>query len=319
MSVAVDEAPGKILLMGEHAVVYGHPAIAIPLREVSARVEVEFTRDGVIEMDAPDLGEHATGLDEASPRLRPLMGLASSVARFFEEHAQGLRITIHSTIPIGRGMGSGAAVAVALVRGVCQALGRSLDAEQVSELATQAEQAFHGSPSGVDSAVVARNEPIYYVKGKMIRSIDVGPTVFRFVIADTGIESPTAEVVEAVRCAREEDRAHYDSFFWELGSMASVSREVIRSGSAEELGICMSQSHRILQNLNVSCSELDRLVAVAMEKGALGAKLSGAGRGGAMIALINEDTDANRFANDLRAAGAETVLTTMLGSVGERT
>jgi mevalonate kinase len=135
-------------------------------------------------------------------------------------------------------------------------------------------------------------------------------------VADTGIESPTGDVVESVRVAHERQRAVYDSLFWEIGSMASVAREIIRSGSPEELGLSMSRSHQVLQRLGVSCPELDRLVEMATEKGALGAKLSGAGRGGTMIALLSEDADEASLEADLGMAGAERVYTTVLSADG---
>jgi mevalonate kinase len=289
MSLAFGEAPAKILLMGEHSVVYGHPAIAIPLRSVHARAEVELTRNGGIDLLAPDLAGQA-GAERLTPRIR-----------------------VSSTIPVGRGMGSGAAVAVAIVRGICAALGRRLDSDQVSELTMVSETAFHGRPSGVDSAVVSRDEAIYFVPGKPIQRIDVGPGRYHFVAADTGIDSPTIRVVEEVRRARELDRARYDSFLWELGSMTSVAREVIRTGSPEELGMCMNHAQKCLQALGVSCPELDALIRTAIENGALGAKLSGAGRGGVMIALLKSPDDEGALEAKLRLAGAENVFTTMLG------
>lgn len=312
MAVAVGEAPGKILLMGEHAVVYGHPAIAIPLRSVGARAEVEFTRNGQIEVAAPDLNETAHDADNASPRLAPLVRLTQTVLELFGEQTQGLRLVLRSTIPIGRGLGSGTAVAVATVRAICSALGRRLDADQVSELAMEAEREFHGTPSGVDAAVVARDEPIYFVRGKPVQGITVGPSTFRFLVADTGVESVTAVVVDDVRLARERDRARYDSFFWELGSLTSVVREVLRTGMPAELGICMNRAHRALQQVGVSCPELDLLVKVAQENGALGAKLSGAGRGGAAIILYERPEEEDGLVAELLSAGAENVFSTVL-------
>jgi len=312
MTEAVGQAPGKALLMGEHAVVYGHPAIAVPLRSVKATATVEFSRNGAIEIYAPEIGEHVTSVAEASPRLAPLAKLIETVSRFFGEERQGYRVVIESSIPIGRGMGSGAAAAVALVKAVCKALGRSLDADAIGEFANAAEVAYHGNPSGVDTAVVARDAPVYFVKGKPIRGIEVGPGRFVLVVADTGIESSTAQVVEGIALARRKDKARYDSYFWELGSMASVAREVIRTGAPEELGLCMNNAQKTLSLLGVSCPELDALISTALDKGAFGAKLSGAGRGGAMIAVVDPETDMERFDADLRAAGAERVLTTIL-------
>ncbi len=242
------------------------------------------------------------------------MRLVKSVQEFFGEADQGLKITLHSTIPIGRGMGSGAAVSVALVKGVCGALGRKLNADQVAELALEAERAFHGTPSGVDTTVVARDEAVYFVRGKAPQDIEVGRGRFRFLVADSGIGSPTAKIVQDVRKQRERDRARVDSHFWELGSMTTVAREIIRAGMPAELGACMTHSHGILQNLGVSSMELDRLVEAALEKGALGAKLSGAGRGGAVIVLLDDEADEDDMEAALRLAGAVNVFKTVLGA-----
>lgn len=312
MVSAVGEASGKILLIGEHAVVYGHPAIAMPVRGVTARAEVEFTREAGVVVEAPDLGERAGRGDGSSVRIGPFVRLAESALALFGEQAQGVRIRLHSTIPIGCGMGSGAAVAVALLRGICSAFNRRLSADQIAELSMESEREFHGTPSGVDSAVIARDEPVYFVKGKAPQPITVGPCAFRFVIADTGVESPTIRVVQEVSAARERNRAKYDAIFWEVGSMASVAREIIRGGGPPELGVCMNHSHALLRQLGVSSPELDRLIVAALEKGALGAKLSGAGRGGVMIALVGDDADEERLAQELRNAGARSVFTTVL-------
>lgn len=313
MAHFIGEAPGKMLLIGEHAVVYGHPAIAIPVRGVQARVEVELTRHGGMELLAPDIQEAENPERSGMDAILPLIQLAQSVLELFGEQKQGVRLTIRSTIPIGHGMGSGAAVSVAIVKGVCGALGRSLAPDQVAELAMEAERAFHGNPSGVDSSVVARDEPIYFVRGKPPQSIAVGSETFRFLIADTGIPSPTYKVVNDVKALRDREPARVDSYFWELGSMAGVVRDIIRAGTSQELGVCMMHSHRILREIGVSSAELDRLVETAVDKGALGAKLTGAGRGGAMIALLGADTDEERLSAELRLAGAQEIYSTTLG------
>lgn len=312
MSKGVGEAPGKILLMGEHSVVYGHPAIAMPVEGVRARVEVDLARDGRIELNAPDIGQSAASGERAPARIAPLLTLAHSVRELFGEPTVGLRITVRSTIPVGRGMGSGAAVAVALVRGVCAALDRKLADDQIAELAMEAEREFHGTPSGVDVAVTARNQPIHFVKGRTPQPIEVGDSAFHFLIADTGVESPTMKVVEDVRAARERDQARFDALFWELGSMASVAREIIRAGAPGELGVCMSHAHALLKEISVSSTGLDALVGAALASGALGAKLSGAGRGGVMIALVEDPAAQERVAAALLSAGAVNTFSTVL-------
>jgi mevalonate kinase len=317
MVSGVGQAPGKALLIGEHAVVYGHPAIAIPLRGIQAQAEAVYTRAGGIELAAPDMREHDAAGAETSSILAPLRKLAEAVLAMFSESGQGVRIELHSTIPIGRGMGSGAAVSVALVRALCDAMGRKLSARQICDLAMVAEKAYHGTPSGVDPAVVAHDQAIYFVKGKEPRPVRTGPSAFHFLVADSGMSVSTADVVRDIRAARERDPATYDSYFWELGSLASVAREVLKSGSPAELGLCMTRAHKALQSVGVSCAQLDRLVAAALEHGALGAKLTGAGRGGAILALLNDPDDAASLTRELISAGAEAVYTTSLSSNGK--
>jgi len=308
----VGEAPGKVVLIGEHAVVYGHPAIAIPVRSVSARAEALFMRGDGIELDAPDIEESVKAAEKPSRRLAPLVKLIRSVADFFGEGGLGLKVVLRSTVPVGRGMGSGAAVSVAIVRAICNVLKRRLNAEQIAELALVSEREYHGRPSGVDTAVVAMDKPIYFVKGRSAQSITLGPSRFHFLVVDTGVVAPTAAVVDDVRAAREKKRAHYDAYFWELGSLASVAREILRTGSAPELGLCMNRAHLALRAVGVSSENLDQLVRVAMENGALGAKLSGAGRGGAMLVLLNDAEDEARMTAELLSAGAEHVYNTVL-------
>jgi len=120
-------------------------------------------------------------------------------------------------------------------------------------------------------------------------------------------------VVHDVKALHDREPARVDSYLWELGSMASVMREIIRSGSARELGACMNHSHGILRELGVSSMELDRLAETAVEKGGLGAKLTGAGRGGAMIALLGGEADEERLCAELRLAGAQEIYATTLG------
>jgi len=312
MLSGVGEAPGKVLLIGEHAVVYGHPAIAIPVRSVSAHAEALFMRESGIALDAPDIEESVRPAEKPSRRLAPLVKLIRSVTEFFGEEGLGLKVVLRSTVPMGRGMGSGAAVSVAIVRAICNVLKRRLNAEQIAELALVAEREYHGTPSGVDTTVVAMDEPIYYVKGRPARSIALGPSAFHFLVVDTGVVAATAEVVDDVRAAREKKRAHYDAYFWELGSLASVAREILRTGSAAELGLCMNRAHLALRAVGVSSEDIDQLVRAAMANGALGAKLSGAGRGGVMLVLLKDAEDEARMTAELLSAGAEHVYSTVL-------
>jgi mevalonate kinase len=301
-------APGKVILFGEHAVVYGRPAIAVPVMEVQACASVEpgSAGQGVV-LVASDLDRrllvHQAAEDDA---------LASIVRLTLQQiglnDQQDLTITVTSTVPIARGMGSGAAVSTAIVRTLAQYFGHWFSSRAVSELVYRTEVLYHGTPSGIDNTVVAYEKPIYFVKDAGWEVFWVGKS-FLLAIADTGIKSPTREAVGDLGRRTEEDPGRYLPLFDRVGEITVMAREAIEQGRPEELGSLMIQNHALLQEMDVSCPELDRLVQAALEGGAVGAKLSGAGRGGNMIALVNEQNQ-GRVDLMLRLAGATNVIVT---------
>lgn len=308
--MALAYAPGKVILFGEHAVVYGRPAIAVPVTEVraQARVEQSPTGQGAV-LVAPDVGWRIV-LRQASED-DPLVHTVRLVLDAIKvERNPDVTITITSTIPIARGMGSGAAVSTALVRALAQYFERWLSSRAISELVYQAEVLYHGTPSGIDNTVVAFEKPIYFVKDEGWEIFWVGKP-FLLAIADTGVESPTREAVGDLRRRYEAEPARYTSLFDEVGEIAVAARAAIEHGQIEMLGRLMDENHTALQALGVSCPQLDCLVVAAQEGGALGAKLSGAGRGGNMIALVTEEVR-GRVGMMLRLAGATRVLFTQV-------
>lgn len=301
-------ASGKVILFGEHAVVYGQPAIAVPVLQVQAQAVVEPgpVGQGVVVL-APDVGKRIVVRDEADDE-----PLACIVHRTLEairrNRSPDLTITVTSTIPVARGMGSGAAVSAAIVR----ALGRHLEcwfpSQVVSDLVYQTELIYHGTPSGIDNTVIAFEKPVYFVKDVTREVFWVG-SPFLLAIADTGIPSPTKEVVDDLRRRAQADPAFYQPLFARVGAIAAAARAAIATGQIETVGRLLDENHALLQTMGVSCPELDRLVVAAREGGALGAKLSGAGRGGNMIALVTEHTQ-GRVDLMLRLAGAANVVVT---------
>jgi mevalonate kinase len=301
-------APGKVILFGEHAVVYGRPAIAVPVTEVQAQAHIEPGRAGQgTVIVAPDLG-HRTVLCEAGED-DPLARIVRlTLLAIKGERDPDLTVTVSSSVPIARGMGSGAAVSTAIVRALAQHFGRWLSSRAISDLVYQTEVLYHGTPSGIDNTVIAFEKPIYFVKDEGWEVFWVG-TPFLLAIADTGIESSTKEVVGDLRRRYEAEHDRYRLLFKQVGEIVVGARAAIEQGEGETLGQLMDKNHALLQELGVSCPELDRLVAAAQEGGALGAKLSGAGRGGNVIALVTEETR-GRVDMILRLAGATRVIVT---------
>jgi len=302
-------APGKIILFGEHAVVYGRPALAVPVTEVHADVEVTDSPQPGIWIDAPDISLQAelTELADAHPLSVIIIGTFKAVGITYK---LPLKIHIHSTIPVASGLGSGAAVSVAIARALSAHLGLPLSDDQVSQLAYGTERLYHGTPSGIDNTVVTFACPVYFVKGQTNETLRVGAP-FTVVIGDTGIPALTKESVADVRRLWEEDIPHWEKVFDEVGDLARRAREAIERGNASYLGELMNLNHALLQTMTVSSPDLDRLVHVARSTGALGAKLSGGGRGGNMIALVKPER-AEIIANALRTVGARnTIITTV--------
>jgi mevalonate kinase len=303
-------APGKIILFGEHAVVYGQPAIAVPVNQVKARVVVEPALRGVpgaVHILAGDV--HLDSCLDDLPLAHPLAAaLRLVLAELRIDHCPACTVRIASTIPVASGLGSGAAVSVALLRAFSAFLGKPLSDEQVSALAFEVEKIHHGTPSGIDNTVITIAMPVYFIKGQSIQRFTV-PEPFTLVIGDTGIFSPTSVAVGDVRRLWQADPARFQDYFEEIGRLVDQARLFIETSQLEELGKCMQANHDLLQQLTVSCTALDQLVDAALQAGAWGAKLSGGGRGGNMIALVSPE-QAEPVAEALHSAGAvRTIIT----------
>jgi mevalonate kinase len=306
-------APGKIILFGEHAVVYGRPAIAMPVSQVRARAVVSadpLAPSGKVRVLAPDIGLEADLVD--LPDSQPLRrALDLTLAELGLSRSPACTVRVSSTIPPAAGLGSGAAVSVAVIRAFAAFLGRQLPDERVSAVAFEVEKLHHGTPSGVDNTVVTYARPVYFVRGQPIETLQV-PAVLHFVIGDTGVSSPTAIAVGDVRKAWQADPSQYERLFEAVGELVQQARAAIETGRSQRLGALMDENQSLLAEMGVSSPELERLSAAARAAGALGAKLSGGGRGGNMIALVAAE-QSQPVADALRSAGATRTIETEVG------
>jgi mevalonate kinase len=294
-------ACAKAILLGEHAVVYGWPAIAVPVTGLQARATIQPDGPGVV-IRALDL-DTTVGLDEAQHPLAIAVRLA--LERLGASDQPGWTISLSSDIPVARGLGSSAAVATALVRAVASALGRRLTPAEVAGLVFEVEKLHHGTPSGIDNSVVAHERPLKFVHGQ-VTVLRLGAAL-RLLLADSGTPSGTRQAVEAVRLARQRRPGRFQHSFGTIGRLVEGGVAALERGDLASLGWLMNANHAALRQMGVSTPQLDGLVDAARAAGALGAKLSGAGYGGVIIALMasNDDPDAVRAA--LVEAGAVAV------------
>ncbi|MCI0475369.1 MAG: mevalonate kinase [Anaerolineales bacterium] len=299
-------APGKIILFGEHAVVYARPAIAVPVFQVRAQATIEPRTDSRVMIVARDLARQYD-LDDA-PAADPLATIIRATCARLNVAPQNFSVTIHSTIPLASGMGSGAAVSVAIARALARYFASELSREEIAALAYETEKLHHGTPSGIDNTVIAFEQPIYFVRGQPIETFRVARS-FTLAIADTGVAAPTKIAVGDVRRAWERDRARYESLFDQIGALARDARRALERGEVDALGGLMHANQVLLREIGVSSPEIETLVNAALRAGARGAKLSGAGRGGNVIALVDEVTQ-DRVERALLDAGARRVIVT---------
>lgn len=309
-------ASGKIILFGEHAVVYGRPAIAAPVSQIRATAVIQPGATPGVHLNAPDLGlantlAHAPVDDPLAATLRQFQQAANL------PELPDMTITITSQIPIASGLGSGAAITAAMLRALAQYLHQPhlLHPASISALTYEVEKIYHGTPSGIDNTVVAYEQPVYFMRRHPENLVETFSAArpLHLLVADTGTPSSTRVVVEDVRHHWQADPARFEQIFTACGDIAAAARYAIEHGHLEKLGWLMADNHQWLQEMTVSNAELDRLVAEAQQAGALGAKLSGAGRGGNMIALVTPETE-TAVRQALIQAGARHVLATQIST-----
>lgn len=303
-------APGKIILLGEHAVVYGRPAIAVPVWEVTAEAAIAQNERGCgCTIIAHDF-EREIQLSNA-PEDEPLALAARKTFALVGLTAEpDWTIGLRSTIPIASGLGSGAAVSAAIIRAICHQLNVNIDDATISQLIYECETLHHGTPSGIDNTVIAHGMPVWFIKGEPPVPFKQDKP-FKIVIGDSGIMAPTKESVGDVRLGWLHEPEKYERLFDAIEHLVKEGRECIASGDLKLLGEIFDRNHTLLQQLSVSHPLLDVMVQAARDAGAFGAKLSGGGRGGNMIALVRNE-EACAVKNTLMRTGANRVLVTTI-------
>lgn len=307
----VASAPAKVILTGEHFVVYGEPAVVMAV-DCCAHVTVEGRQDKLTSITS-DLGFSETYKEQgfeaeggdARKILEPIR-IASQTALKAVGKSSGLRIEIASKIPVAAGMGSSGALAVATIAAVGKLFGVDFTEEEIINLSFEAERFVHRVPSGVDQTISAFGGIIMYRKNEGFTPLKTEADI-PIVIGNTGIPRVTGDLVKAVRLRRDRFPDMMDALIKTAGRLSSKAAEALCNCDLDQLGELMNINHGLLTAIGVSNEALDRLVYAAIRAGALGAKLTGAGGGGCMIAL---STIWNReeIAEAIRKAGGTPII-----------
>ena len=302
-------ACGKVILLGEHAVVYGRPALAVP---IPLAVEASVRKGGG---DGIDLVIPRWGLEQKirDAESGGLSGVLFSILQQLGIATEDMTIEVIPHIPRAMGLGGSAANAVAILRALEHTFSLGLTDAKINELAFQCETAAHGTPSGIDNTIATYGIPLRYQR------IDDEPRFEEItergevplVIGITGKESLTATTVASVRRAWESHQSRYDGIFDQIGQLTEAAVEALKTGHLNELGELMNLCQGYLNALQLSTPELEELIHIARRHGALGAKLTGGGGGGSMVALCPDNQQA--VAGAMRQAGYQTVI---LGDAG---
>ena len=292
--LAYASAPAKTILFGEHAVVYGHPGIAIPLPSLRLDVTITFSARSRIVSRQVGLNAEVDSIPESDP----VGKLTRLLAERFGMPPVPIAIRINSRLPVAAGLGSGAALSIAIIRAYAQMMRIAITDSEVSEIAFEIEKVYHGDPSGIDNSVIAHEKPIYYIKNKTIEPIET-PVELPILVVDSGLKSATIDVVADVRRRFPGNRPILEA----IGKLTSEAVRALKAGDLPALGTFMNENQRLLHKLTVSCGEIDRIARLALESGALGAKLTGAGRGGNMIILAADHAQKKRLEQILAASG----------------
>ncbi len=297
-------ACGKIVLMGEHAVVYGRHALAAPI-PLAVEARIKDTAHGTqlliprwnIEQRVPSQGEHPQGT----------IGILALVLRQLRLESRPMIIEVFPSVPKAMGLGGSAALAVAVIRALDQHFSLGLEDTRINELAFECETAAHGKPSGIDNTVATYGQTLLFkTQDGLPQYSQITPAVpIPLVIGMSGRESLTARMVSGVASARDRNLAAFERVFdqMELLTMSAVS--AVTHGDFASLGDSMNLCHGLLNGLQVSSPEIERMVHSARKAGALGAKVTGGGGGGSMIALAPGRQD--EVSSALEQLGYETL------------
>lgn len=295
--VVTASAPAKIILFGEHFVVYGQSAVVLAI-DKRAYVSAKLRTDRQTYVNSTDLGvsgffngegfQPERGSYTARTSLEPIQRAAHHV---LEEAGKrvGIDLEVHSSIPVASGLGSSAAVTSATVLAVSHLLNVELSQEEIFNFTLKSERLIHGTPSGIDPAISTYGGTLLFHKDRGVSPLKVD-TDIPLVVGNTNVARSTGELVAAVRQRLNNFPSIIGPIIESGGRVALEAVEALKKGDLSTVGELMNINQSLLNGLGVSHETLERLISAARTSGAYGAKLTGGGGGGCMIALAKTET-----------------------------
>lgn len=304
-------APAKVILAGEHFCVYGTPAVVMAI-DLRARLTARASRNGIL-ISSPKIGVAGRyqnykffpkkGGAAARAILDPVRLAAEAVLRDLARKKRNIKLEIKSEIPVSVGLGSSAAVAVATTSAVARLMGNEISKEKICELAYASEKFVHGRPSGIDQTASTFGGLLLYRQNKGFHPLRSGESL-SLIVGNTGILRSTGDIVSKVRKLIETKKSRMQKIIEAGGKVASRLGEALSDGDLKRVGDLMNENHSLLRKIGVSHDRLDVFVDRARKAGALGAKLTGGGNGGCMIALVDNGSR-KRVSDAIRQLGGD--------------
>ena len=300
--VATGVAHSKLILVGEHAVVHGQPAIAIPFPLIG----VESIVERVIGNVYLDSYLYTGPMESAQKSLAGIVHTIKQTLKILQIPYEDLLIRIKSSIPPGKGLGSSASVAIAVVKSLFKYSNVQYTKEQLLQLVNISETYAHGAPSGIDPLTITSKNPIWYKKEEPIDYIKPKGE-FYFVVADTGRMADTKTAVKTVAEMLKSAPQVVQGKIERIGEITYQAREALEKSSKQLLGHLLNEAQKELEAIGVSDASLNNLIQFARKEGALGAKLTGGGNGGCIIALAQSELHSKQLSERLKQYGAQNV------------
>lgn len=304
---------GKIILFSDHFVVNGVPGIVSALDSVIC-AEVKKGNHGIAVENAER--EQSSCAEERMNQRIDAVKRILKVLGINPERA-ALNVTLGGNLPEFKGIGASAACTVAIARAISEEFGLNVSDEKVNEAAFEAEKAFAGTPSGIDNTAATYGGLLWFKKNNsgeanLVEKLTLQSPV-EVIVASTGVAASTKSMVEGVAKRRKENPIRYNELFKRAEEVAFLARNALERFDLPELGRLMNEDHALLQQIGVSVKELDILVDVSRKQGAFGAKLTGVGGGGCMIALTPGKELQEKVASAIKSAGFQ-VLKARIGN-----